>query len=89
VHNVRRRFVEQGVQAAINRKKQKRPSNLRKLAGEAEARLLAIACTQPPEGRARWTLHLLAERLVALQVVETVSHDTVWRTLKKTSFSLT
>ena len=89
VRNVRQRFVEVGFGAAINRKKQRQPSRLRKLDGAAEARLLAIACSDPPTGRARWTLHLLAEERVALEVVETVSHDTVWSTLKKTSFALT
>ena len=86
---VRQRFGEEGLETAINRKKQVRPSRLRKLDGEAEARLLALACSDPPAGRARWTLHLLAEELVALQVVDTVSHDTVWRTLKRTKFALT
>ncbi len=89
VRNVRQRFVEDGFEAAIDRKRQRSPSRLRKLDGEAEARLLAIACGEPPAGRARWTLHLLAEELVTLQVVDTVSHDTVWRTLKKTNFVLT
>ena len=89
VRNARQRFVEEGLEAAINRKRQRRPSRLRKLDGEAEARLLALACGDPPAGRARWTLHLLARELVALQVVDTVSHDTVWRTLRKTNFALT
>jgi len=83
VRNARQRFVEEGLEAAINRKRQRRPSRLRKLDGEAEARLLALACGDPPAGRARWTLHLLARELVALQVVDTVSHDTVWRTLPR------
>ena len=83
VRNVRQRFVEEGLEAAINRKKQKRPSRMRKLDGAAEARLVAIACSEPPTGRRRWTLHLLADQLIALQIVETVSHDTIWRTLKK------
>ena len=53
--------------------------------GDAEARLIALACSRPPEGRARWTLRLLADRLVELEVVEAVSHETVRRTLQKTS----
>jgi len=89
VRNVRQRFVEGGLETAINRKKLRRPSRLRKLDGKAEARLLAIACSEPPAGRTRWTLHLLARELVALHVVDSVSHDTVWRTLKKTNFVLT
>jgi transposase len=88
VRNTRRRFVEMGLEA-INRKKQARPSRLRKLDGEAEARLIAVACGEAPEGRARWTLHLLADELVRLDVVDSISHDTIWRTLKKTNFNLT
>jgi transposase len=89
VQNARQRFVEEGLEAAINRKKQTRPSRMRKLDGEAEARLLALACSKPPEGRKRWTMHLLADQLVALEVVESVSHDTIWRALKKTRSSRT
>jgi len=89
VRTVRQRYVEEGLEAAINRKKQRRPSRMRKLDGAAEARLLALACGTPPEGRARWTMHLLADHLVALNVVESVSHDTVWRTLKKMRSSRT
>lgn len=84
VAQVRERFVEQGLEAAINRKKQRAPSRLRKLDGVAEARLVALGCSSPPTGRARWTMRLLADQLVALELVDTVSHDTVWRTLKKT-----
>lgn len=89
MRDARKRLVEEGLQAAINRKQQVRPAKLRILHGEAEARLLALACGPPPKGRARWTMRLLADQLVALEVVETVSHDTVWRTLKKTRSSRT
>lgn len=82
---VRERFVLEGLESALNRKKQCRPSNERKLDGAAEARLIAVACGAPPEGRARWTLRLLADRLIELQIVDTVSYETVRRTLKKTS----
>jgi transposase len=85
VERVRERFVEQGLEAALVRKPQARPSRLPVLDGDAEARLIALACSRPPEGRARWTLRLLAGRLVELEVVEAVSHETVRRTLKKTS----
>lgn len=85
--NVRRRFVEQGLEAALERKEQQRPSRERVLDGESEARLIAIACSKAPEGRAKWTLNLLAEQLVVLDVVESVSRSTVWRTLKKTNSS--
>jgi len=83
VHNIRKRFVEQGLEAAVNRKKL--PPRLRKLDGAQEARLLAVACGPPPEGRARWSLRLLADRLVELDVVDTISYETVRQTLKKTS----
>ena len=85
VENVRRRLVLEGLDAALERKKQVRPSRPRKLDGKGEARLIALACSSPPEGRDRWTLKLLAEALVELDVVEAVSDQTVRRTLKKTS----
>jgi transposase len=85
VERVRERFVEQGLEAALARKPQDRPSRLPVFDGDAEARLIALACSHPPEGRARWTLRLLADRLVELDVVEAVSHETVRQTLKKTS----
>ena len=85
VERVRERFVEQGLEAALSRKPQIRLSRLPVFDGDAEARLIALACSRPPEGRARWTLRLLAGRLVELEVVEAVSHETVRRTLKKTS----
>jgi transposase len=87
VGNVRRRFVEQGLEAALCRKQQDRSSRARILDGEAEARLLALACGPVPEGRSKWTLSLLADKLVELEVVEAVSRETVRRTLKKTNSS--
>jgi transposase len=89
VVNVRRRFVEQGLEAALLRKKREQPPRERILDGEAEARLVQIACSQPPEGRAKWTLNLLADKLVELEIVGGVSPQTVMRTLKKTSSSRT
>jgi len=89
VSNVRQRFVEQGLEAAVERKKQKSPSRERILDGEKEARLIALACSQPPAGRSKWTLQLLADKLVALAIVESVSDQTVRRTLKKTNSSRT
>jgi transposase len=85
VREIRERFVLEGLQSALNRKPQIRPSRERKLDGAGEAHLLAVACSQPPEGRVRWTLRLLAGRLVELQVVDGISHETVRQTLKKTS----
>jgi transposase len=87
VARVRQRFVEQGLDAALVRKKQDRPSRERKLDGRAEARLIALACAAPPDGRAEWTMQLLADRLVELAVVDSVSDETVRRCLKKTSSS--
>jgi transposase len=87
VGRVRRRFVEQGLETALARKPQDRPSRERKLDGRAEARLIALACSAPPHGRKEWTLKLLADKLVELEIVEAVSDETVRRVLKKTSSS--
>jgi transposase len=87
VERVRQRFVEQGLEAALVRKRPDRPSRARKLDGRAEARLIALACSAPPEGRKEWTLQLLADRLVELAVVDSVCDETVRRVLKKTSSS--
>ena len=81
---VRQRFVEQGLEAALNRKKQDSPSRQPIFDGQAEARLIAVGCSSPPEGHARWTLRLLADKAVELEIVESVSHETVRQTLKKT-----
>jgi transposase len=83
VENVRQRLVLGGLAAALERQKQAQPSHPPKLDGRGEARLMALACSKPPEGRDRWTLKLLAERLVALEVVDSISDQTVRRTLKK------
>jgi Homeodomain-like domain len=85
VANTRQRFVEGGLGRALNRKAQDRPSRERVLDGRAEAHLVALACSDPPAGRAHWTLTLLAGRLVELRVVDAVSPSTVGRVLKKTS----
>ena len=87
IARVRQRFVEQGLDAALGRKPQDRPSRPRKLDGRAEARLIALACSAPPEGRKEWTMRLLADKLVELAVVEAVSYQTVRRILKTTSSS--
>jgi transposase len=87
VERLRRRFVERGLDAALARKTQDRPSRLRKLDGAAEARLIALACSKAPSGRAEWTMQLLADKLVELRVVDSVSDETVRRALKKTPSS--
>jgi hypothetical protein len=84
VERVRTRCVEEGPDVALR----PRPSptmRLRKLDGGQEAHLIAVACSPPPEGRKRWTLRLLADKLVELELVDAVSYETVRRTLKKTS----
>jgi transposase len=87
VERVRREFVEEGFDAALERRKPRRQYD-RALDGDGEAHLVALACQEPPEGRSRWTLQLLADRMVQLEYVERVSYQTVRRTLKKTSLSL-
>jgi transposase len=86
VFRVRRQYVEQGVDAALNRRPPSRQYE-RKLSGEQEARLVALSCSQPPPGRARWSLRLLADKLVELEVVDEISYQTVRRVLKKTTSS--
>ena len=85
VANVRQRFVEQGLDAAVERKKRETPAVERKLDGRGEARLIAVACSSPPEGCSRWTMQMLADELVTLNVVEGISDETVRKTLKKTN----
>jgi hypothetical protein len=84
IESLRKRFVEEGLDATLERKKQVRPSVERMFDGEKEAKLIAIACGPKPEGRARWTLELLAEKVVALKIVDYCSPQTIMRTLKKT-----
>jgi transposase len=83
VERVRKRFVEQGLEAALVRKPQERPSRLKTIDGRAEARLIALACSSPPKGCKAWTMKLLADKLVELEVVKVVSDETVRRCLKK------
>jgi transposase len=82
VERVRKEFVEEGLEAALERRKPRRQYK-RRLDGDAEAHLVALTCQKPPEGRSRWTLKLLADRMVQLEYVEQVSYQTVRRTLKK------
>jgi hypothetical protein len=86
VERVRRVCVEHGLERALERKDPDRQYQ-RKLDGKAEAQLIALSCGAAPPGRARWTLRLLAGRLVELEIVEAISHETVRRTLKKTNSS--
>ena len=89
VEGIRKRFVMEGLDSALERKKRAHPPTPRKLDGAKEARLIALACSEPPKGRKRWTLKLLADELVALEIVDSISYRTVQRTLKKTNLSLT
>jgi Homeodomain-like domain len=86
VARVRQQYVTAGLDAALHRKPPARQYH-RRLDGQQEARLVALACSAPPEGNKRWTLRLLADRLVELQVVETVSYETVRQALKQTASS--
>jgi transposase len=89
VFRVRKQYVEQGLEAALNRRPPTR-EYVRKLDGVQEAHLIALACAKPPTGQARWSLRLLADKLVELEIVEdTVSYQTVRRILKKTRSSRT
>jgi len=83
VEQIRERCVTEGLDSALERKKRSRERS-RRLDGEAEARLVSLACSAPPKGHARWTLHLLADKLVELDIVESISHECVRQTLKKT-----
>ena len=85
VERVRQRFVELGLDAALDRKQRERPPRQIKLDGRAEARLIALACSAPPDGRAAWTMQMLADKLVELEVVDSISDETVRLALKKTS----
>jgi hypothetical protein len=87
VARVRQRFVEDSLEAALVRKKAARPPVPLKLDGRAEARLITLACSSPPDGRTRWTMQLLADKLVELAVVDAISDETVRRTLQKTRSS--
>lgn len=85
IETLRQRFVEQGLASVLERKKTVGPVHAPLLDGEKEARLIATCCSPAPQGRKRWTLRLLADRLVELNIVDSISHETVRQTLKKTS----
>lgn len=89
LEHLKARFVERGLEEALQRKERERPPRSVVFDGEFEARLIQLACSKAPAGRSRWTIRLLAEKLVELKIVPTVSSMTVCNTLKKTNFSLT
>ena len=85
VERVRKRFVEEGLEVALSPYRTPRRRYARKLDGDQEAKLIAIACSTPPEGRARWSLRMLADKMVELEYVDELCHETVRQTLKKTN----
>lgn len=85
VENVRKRLVTESFELALDGKKRQEPPTPSKLDGEAEAKLIAMRLGKPPTGYGHWTLQLLADQMVALEVVESISHETVRKTLKKTA----
>lgn len=85
VEKFRKRLVTEGFEVALNGKKREKPPTPRKLDGEGEAKLIAMRLGQPPAGYGRWTLQLLADELVSLEIVESISYETVRQTLKKTA----
>ena len=87
IDRLKKRFVEKGLEIALNGTKGQRAYE-KKADGEFEAHLVALSCSEPPEGHVRWSLRLLADTLVELQYIETVSHETIRQVLKKTSSSL-
>ena len=89
VERIRKRFVEEGLEIALSPYRTGRRQYRCKLDGEQEARLIALACSDPPEGHGRWSLRLLADKMVELDYVDELSYETVRQTLKKTNSSLT
>ena len=89
LEHLKKRFVEEGLSVAIERKERLTPKREIQFGGEFEAHLIALACSEAPEGRSRWTVRLLAEKMVELQIVPSVSPMTVCNTLKKMNLSLT
>ena len=89
LNHLKERFVTDGLERALNRKPQDRPSRPVKFDGEFEAKLTQLACTDPPAGHARWTVRLLADRLVEMKITDAISPMTVQRILKKKNLSLT
>ena len=84
VFNIRKKWVELGMERVLERRPQSTPSRLPKFDGKAEAKLIATSCGPPPDGRSRWTLRLLADKVVELKIAASVSPETIRKTLKKT-----
>lgn len=84
IERVKKRFVEEGLEVALGGRQGRRATYARKADGDFEARLIALSCSKPPKGHAQWSLRLLADRVVALDYIDSVSYETVRRVLKKT-----
>lgn len=89
IYNVSKQFAEEGLQATLYRKKRETPPTRPIATGDIEARIIALACSEPPKGRNRWTLRLLEEKVVELKIVDAISDNTIGRLLKKHHLSLT
>jgi len=87
IERVRKQLVEEGFDAVLSRREYKQKVSRKKIDGDVEARLIALSCSEPPEGRARWTLRLLADKVVELGYVENISHEAIRQTLKKTNLN--
>jgi len=87
IWRIKKRFVEEGLQVALEGLKGQRVY-AKKADGDFEAHLVALCCTEPPEGRSQWSLRLLADQVVALEYIDSISYETIRRTLKKTNLSL-
>ena len=85
VHTIRKTCATEGVDAALGRKKRQTPPVQPKITGDIEARIIALSCSEPPDGRSKWTLRLLADKVVELQIIDSISHESVYRLLKKTN----
>ena len=85
VHTIRKTYATEGVDAALVRKKRQTPPVQPKITGDIEARIIALSCSEPPDGRSKWTLRLLADKVVELQIIDSISHESVYRLLKITN----
>ena len=85
VHTIRKTYATEGLDAAIDRKKRQTPPIQPKITGDVEAKIIALSCSEPPEGRSKWTVRLLADKVVELQIIDSISHESVFRLLKKTN----
>jgi transposase len=87
IERVRKQLVEEGFDAVLSRRKYTQKVSRKKIDGDVEAHLVALSCSEPPEGRVRWTLRLLADSIVELGYVQSISHEAVRQTLKKTNLN--